>query len=202
MTKNEIRARARSYRRALSETEYRNRSQRIRSVLGTLDSLSSASVLHAYWPLVDRREIDLRPLLRTHLYEGGQLVLPIMSRSAGDEPMLEHRLLAQPSELEALEPNEWGVLEPTTGRSVDPEEADLILVPALAASPDGHRVGYGAGYYDRFLRDLDHAVPTICAVYSACVTRKIPADAHDVRVDALVTEQRVRRTATRGSRTS
>ena len=192
MTKDEIRARARAYRRALSETEYRNRSQRIRSLLGTLDSFSSASVLHAYWPLVDRREIDLRPLLRTHVEEGGQLVLPIMSRSAEDEPMLEHRLVEQPSDLEALEPNEWGVLEPTTGRPSDPDEADLILVPALAASPDGHRVGYGAGYYDRFLRELDHAVPTVCAVYAACVTRKIPAHAHDVRVDAIITEERVR----------
>lgn len=192
MTKDEIRARARAYRRALSETEYRNRSQRIRSVLGTLDSFSSASVLHAYWPLVNRREIDFRPLLRAHVEGGGQLVLPIMSRSAEDEPMLEHRLLEHLSDLESLQPNEWGVLEPTTGRSVDPNEADLILVPALAASPDGHRVGYGAGYYDRFLHQLDHAVPTICAVYSACVTRKIPADAHDVRMDAIVTEERVR----------
>ncbi|NLM53327.1 MAG: 5-formyltetrahydrofolate cyclo-ligase [Firmicutes bacterium] len=79
----------------------------------------------------------------------------------------------------------FGIKEPVSSRELDPADLDLIIVPGLAFSPQGYRVGYGGGYYDRFLARTDGVSVGVC--YSQFV-RPLPVDPWDVPVMYLCTE--------------
>lgn len=88
-----------------------------------------------------------------------------------------------------LEPGNFGVLEPTKQaiRLVDVDTIDLIIVPGLAFDRHGGRIGYGAGYYDRFFEKTPNA--TIVAVaYAEQMIGNVPMEAHDKRMPYIVTD--------------
>lgn len=91
---------------------------------------------------------------------------------------------------DALVPGAFGILEPQDGREVRPEKIDVFLVPGLAFTPDGRRLGYGGGYYDRVLGDARRAVGL---AFDRQIVDDLPTEAHDVRVHAVVTDERVLR---------
>jgi 5-formyltetrahydrofolate cyclo-ligase len=80
----------------------------------------------------------------------------------------------------------FGTHEPGSGPAVPPSAIDLVVAPALAADRRGFRVGYGGGYYDRFL--VKTRCPRAVAVYSACLLDRIVEDTHDIQMDYVVTE--------------
>jgi 5-formyltetrahydrofolate cyclo-ligase len=83
-----------------------------------------------------------------------------------------------------------GVREPDPGHSVaiPVEEIDLILVPGLAFTPHGHRLGRGGGYYDRLLARLPAGVPRIGVAFAAQVVERLPIEPHDATIDSLLCE--------------
>lgn len=85
--------------------------------------------------------------------------------------------------------NQWGIAEPLDGDPVAVEDLDAVIVPALGAARNGHRIGYGFGFYDEFLAET--SALKIVPVYDACVVEAVPVDPHDIRVDVLVTESNV-----------
>jgi 5-formyltetrahydrofolate cyclo-ligase len=87
--------------------------------------------------------------------------------------------------------NTLGVHEPRDGKSVSLEELDLIIVPALGAGRNGHRIGYGKGHYDEFLHALK--IPTIGLVFAPCLVDFVPAEDHDVPLSILVTDREILR---------
>lgn len=90
-----------------------------------------------------------------------------------------------------LNPGAFGILEPTKGEVLRPADLDIIIVPALALTESGKRLGYGGGYYDRFLARAGNAVP-IGVTYDAFVVADLPDEPHDQRVRWIVTERRAR----------
>lgn len=84
----------------------------------------------------------------------------------------------------------YGIMEP-------PEDADaffgnestLCIVPGLSFSPDGYRIGYGKGYYDRFLSEFKGVSIGLC--YDACLSENIPTDKYDKKVNYLITDKRI-----------
>jgi 5-formyltetrahydrofolate cyclo-ligase len=88
----------------------------------------------------------------------------------------------------------WGILEPDAARCppATPAEIDFILVPGLVFDPDGGRVGYGAGYYDRLLGAWPVPVPPlVAAAFDLQVVPAVPVLPADHRVDVVVTESRI-----------
>ena len=81
----------------------------------------------------------------------------------------------------------FGVLEPNTDKKTD-IIPDLIIVPALSADKNGFRLGYGKGYYDRFISNLKKSVPTLVPIFSELITENLPTEPHDKKVDVIVTE--------------
>ena len=89
--------------------------------------------------------------------------------------------------LDKLRPGALGIPEPVGDReSAGPGDIELALIPCVTATRDGRRLGHGAGYYDRFL--AQHHCRKLCLCYEALLSAELPTDAHDVRMDAVVTE--------------
>lgn len=82
-----------------------------------------------------------------------------------------------------------GMPIPTSGTRVHLTETDVVLVPAAAVDRDGHRLGWGKGYYDRFLKTLSPDTFVVAVVFDSDVVMEIPVEPHDVGVDVIVTER-------------
>lgn len=143
--------------------------------------LEPRDVVAAYWPIRD--ELDCRPVL-TRLMDSGQPVcLPVVM---GDEEPLELRMWEQGA---PLYPSGFGTLAP-------PDDAprgqpDIIIMPLLGYDRAGTRLGYGGGYYDRTLARMTKQPRLIGFAFAAQELDFIPREAHDVPLDAVVTEQGV-----------
>ncbi len=138
----------------------------------------AAAVISGFWPI--ESEIDVRPLLLALHDRGHKIALPVTPRRG--EAL--HFRLWTPGD--ALQPERFGTLRPT-GSPVTP---DCLLVPLLAFDRRGHRLGYGAGYYDRTLAELPGAFALGCA-YAVQEVPDVPAGPHDMRLDAVATERGV-----------
>lgn len=84
----------------------------------------------------------------------------------------------------------FGVLEPVEAAKITHKNIGLVLVPGIVFDKGGHRIGYGLGYYDRFLRKVPKAVKVGIA-FDFQVVERIPREMHDVPVDMIVTDKRV-----------
>jgi 5-formyltetrahydrofolate cyclo-ligase len=183
--KDALRARFRAARIALSEEDYAAHSAAVCERIAALPEIGDAETVHIYWPLVDRRELDTRPLIRRLDARGQRVVLPVVAAFDG-APRLRHVAFAGEGR---MRPNRWGILEPHETPEVDPSALGAVVVPAFGAGRDGHRIGHGRGFYDSFLAGID--APAVGAVFAGCLVERVPAEAHDVPLDVVVTEREV-----------
>lgn len=142
-----------------------------------------AAVVSAYWPF--RSEIDPRPLMQRLAALGCRIALPVTPKKGVAQPLRFH--LWTPGT--ALAPRSFGVHEP--GADAEEVRPDLLLVPLLAFDRHGGRLGYGAGHYDRTLEALreTRAVTAIGLAYAAQEVERLPIEAHDQPLDAILTER-------------
>ena len=151
-----------------------------------LDAFRRARVVLGYASFGS--ELDTRLLLQQVLAGGRTLVLPRVDREARRLGLHEVR------DLDAeLRPGTWGIPEPVPARCrlVAPAEIDFVLVPGLVFDPEGGRIGYGAGYYDRLLGAWPEPLPPlVAAAFELQVVPAVPVLATDRRVDLVVTESR------------
>lgn len=89
-----------------------------------------------------------------------------------------------------LEPGYFGILSPIEDEVLikDPSEIDLVVTPGVLFDERGYRIGYGAGFYDRFFSKLNAAVPRIGLGFSLQQTEEVPVDEFDIPIHALITE--------------
>ncbi len=134
-----------------------------------------------YWPI--RSEIDPRPVMET-LVEARDVCLPV---TVGYAPLIFRPW--QPG-LE-METDAFGVSVPATTDEVVPR---TLVIPMLAFSDAGHRLGYGAGHYDRTLAELRPAGPVtaIGFAYEGQRVDELPTEDTDQKLDAIVTEETIR----------
>lgn len=179
-----LRARFVSMRASWETADRALRSAAIVDRLLGLDELAHARTVLAFWPMIDRFEVDIRPAIEILHARGICVGLPVISGTAGSKTM-EFRPF---DGTEHLETGVFGTFQPGGGPSIPPREADLILVPALAVDPLGYRLGWGAGYYDRLLATVDR--PTVCPIFEACLVDSLVTETHDRAVALIVTEDR------------
>jgi len=166
------------WRLSLSESDWVEMSQKICAHLLLINQLTKASCVHVYWPMVAKREVDIRPVINV-LYESGcEVLLPVIQGKT-----LKHASYTGP---ESLVPGPFGVFEPTLNHLVPAPQPEAILVPALAIDASGNRIGYGKGFYDGFLHGMKAV--KIVPLFSRQVVEGIPNEPHDVPVDMVVTE--------------
>lgn len=184
VSKEEVRAQLRSRRAGISESDYYNLSAGIISVLKQQPEYTNARIIHCYVSMNERREVNTHPLLRTMLEEKKEVVVPSMDH---EKKALRHFTL---SSFNQLEPGKWGVLEPGEGgKPHNPSGFELVIVPMVGGDERGHRVGYGGGYYDRFLKKVQ--CPTIGLCFEQNIVSSLPAENYDVPLDKIITEERI-----------
>ena len=148
-TKAALRRAALARRHALAPTEVARRSEALREQLVSHFPLDRWRWLHVFLPLLAKHEPDTWPIIRQAWGGESELYLaaPVVQT---DGFSLKHYELTPKTPLLL---NRWGIPEPaaTPATEVAPAQLDAVLVPLLACDQRGHRVGYGGGFYDRFL---------------------------------------------------
>lgn len=180
--KREIRKKILAIRNGMSPAEIAVKSDSIVRELTGLRDFREASTLMVF--LSFGSEVLTDDLLRWGWEAGKRMVVPLCSPQ---DRRLTPCLLDSFAELGI---GRYGIREPKREniQPASPEEIDAILVPAVAFDRRGYRVGYGGGYYDRYLPKVPRAV-RIGAAFSCQIVAGVPADPYDVPVDRIVTEE-------------
>lgn len=146
MQKEELRKIYREKRAALGQSEM-SKLQDLLLIRFQQAPLPFITVLHRFLPAQGKHEVDTEPLANWLSFCNPGLVQLVPKVNTASN-QLQHYPLKDDT---ILILNEWGIPEPENGPEIDPEEIDLVLIPLLAFDKTGQRVGYGKGYYDRFL---------------------------------------------------
>lgn len=177
----------RATRRALPPASVAARSARIVEILAQLPPLQQARSVGLFWPRAAHGEVDLRPLDTALRERGVAVYYPFMDAKGQGAFSTGFRLVQH---VEQLQPRGRGFAEPAPdARTAAAGELDVVIVPALAASPDGHRLGFGSGFYDVTLPDFRPPALAVIVIFSFQLLGEIPALAHDVACDLIVTDQ-------------
>lgn len=184
--KQKIRKEILNIRQRMPSWQKRAYSRHIFKRLITMDIYKNSAAIMAYIDF--RNEVETMPLIEHCLSENKRVVVPVCIKE-------NHELLL--SELKdpqrELTPSTYGVPEPAPEylRPFPKEDLDLILVPAVAYDEQGFRIGYGAGYYDRFFGGLTRKVPSIGLAFELQIIDRVPTEPTDRPVDYIITEKRL-----------
>jgi 5-formyltetrahydrofolate cyclo-ligase len=188
MKKNELRNIYKAKRLDLSVAD-RNRYDDLMLIQFQSSEIDIPSIVMSYMPIQTLNEFDTQ-LITDYCYfkNPGQILLfPVVNETDGS---MEGRAVTDDT---AYQKNRLGVLEPVSGETIFPEEIDLVLVPLLAFDRRGFRVGYGKGYYDRFLLDCRDDVVKVGFSYFEPVERIVDMDKHDIKLDYCITPHEIYR---------
>lgn len=131
-------------------------------------------------------EIDTKPIIDRALEEGKEVYIPKVYKI--NKEMKAIRL----NSFEDLEKNFMGILEPKDDSNlIAKENIDLIIVPGAVFDLEGNRIGYGGGYYDRFLSNIKDKRNKIVLAYDLQIVGNIEAEEHDIKVDYIITNSRI-----------
>lgn len=132
-----------------------------------------------------RSEVDTFELLRYSILNKKTVVLPKVDEQNTSLTLYEIHTMAD------LAPGCYGILEPQAAedRSMPDAGIDLVIVPGVAFDEHCNRLGYGKGYYDRLLAHKN--APAVGLAYEEQMLLHIPADAHDIKMDKIITDKRV-----------
>jgi len=188
--KQKIREKLLMKRKGLSSYDYKSVNKQILHRLVHLDTFKKAQTIHIYLPIVKQKEVDTLPVIGSLLEKGKNVVVPI---TEFDRIALRHVAL---DNMKDLKTNRWGVPEPVQQIDIDIQELDLVIVPMVGGDMHGNRLGYGKGYYDSFLKEVN--CPKIGLLPETCLVDNIPVEEHDVPLDYLITEDRIIRARGQG----
>lgn len=158
-----------------------NKSLQIQERLLDLPEIQHAGVVMLYYPLP--QEADCLGAARKLLADGKKIVFP---------KVVANKIVpVAVKDLRKMRKGTMDVMEPAKGKKIDSKEIDVVVVPGVAFDLRGHRLGFGGGHYDRFLKSVRKDCAKIGLAFELQLLEKLPAEAHDVRMDAVVTEKRV-----------
>jgi 5-formyltetrahydrofolate cyclo-ligase len=181
--KEELRQQLLDQRKSISEPKFYGASADIVEELKEQKEYRNAETIHCYVSMNERREVETRVLIKEMIEKGKDVVVPVTNFESGT---LTHIRLKSFSDLEE---NKWGVLEPKKGEEVTPEKMDLVIVPMVGGDEQCNRIGYGEGFYDRFLKDV--RCPKIGLSFDITIVKQLPTENFDISLDKIITEKRI-----------
>ncbi|MFO0736945.1 MAG: 5-formyltetrahydrofolate cyclo-ligase [Labilithrix sp.] len=182
--KAELRKRMRGVRKTAPLEACAERSWKIVAALEALPEVAAARSVALFWPIEARHEVDLRALDASLRARGAKVAYPAIDAETDE---MTFRFVPDVTQMEELG---YGFMEPPPD-APHATELDVVIVPAIAVDPTGHRIGYGAGYYDRTLPRYAPPAVTIAVIYDWQLVAEVPFTPTDVRVAKVVTDTRV-----------
>ncbi|UCH49783.1 MAG: 5-formyltetrahydrofolate cyclo-ligase [Betaproteobacteria bacterium] len=182
-TKKATRRRVLALRDALTSEERNSKSTAINERLLALPAFADAETVAAYASFAT--EFDTGPFLKQVLARNKRLVLPRVDR---DSKRIQFHFVCNLDG--ALVPGPWGIREPdpTQCGVADTGEIDFMLVPGVAFTPGCARLGYGGGFYDAAIEETRTDCAKIAAAFAVQIVKDLPLEAHDQKVDLVITE--------------
>lgn len=178
--KAELRTRILRGRNSISRAQWRHNSDAIcDTILNSFEYRNSENI-HCYISMNDRFEVDTHLLIKHLIKDGKQVIVPVANFKSGE---LSHSYLHS---FDTLKANKWGVLEPIEVKPAEISSIDLILLPLLGVDRKGNRLGYGKGFYDRFLSQI--SIPTFGLIFDDFILDEIPTENFDIPLYGFISE--------------
>lgn len=151
--------------------------------------LTNVKVLHSFIPMENTREPNTRIIIykATEQYPSIKISVPKINVHTVE---IDNYYYEQPGQLKA---NAWGIPEPQYGEPTNTEDIDMVLVPMLIADQNGHRVGYGKGFYDKFLATCKASCIPVGLCFYEPISRIDDINALDMPLKFCVTPSQVHR---------
>ncbi len=187
LTKKALREEWLTHRLNLSEPEKNNRSFQIQDLIISSISFSSAEYIHIFLPVHAKCEVRTWSVIQylQEKYPRVSLSVPKINsiqNKTMDSIEIERQTLYQQ--------NKWGINEPASGRVIRPEDIDIIFLPLITFDQQGHRLGYGGGFYDRYLQNCQKALKIGLSYFEPI--EKIPEiNDYDIKMDLCITPGQV-----------
>jgi len=175
MDKQALRKEIREKKRAMTEAEIVSKSEALGALFAASEAYTQAKTIYGYLPY--NQEVRTVAMLQRALDEGKRVAVP---KCYGDEMKFIYL-----DDLSQVEKGYCGIPEPIADEPVAHDETALVLMPGLAFDPQGHRMGYGGGFYDKFLeKEPNH--PTLALCYDFQMFDHLETEAHDIPVDTVI----------------
>ncbi|WP_374724591.1 5-formyltetrahydrofolate cyclo-ligase [Calidifontibacillus erzurumensis] len=183
MNKTEIRKRILSKLKALPHPTYVEWSNQIAVKLYNLETWKSSDTIAI--TISRGKEVDTKSIIEKAWQEGKRIVVP---KCKPETKEMTFRILESFDQLEVVY---YGLEEPKESitKAVSTDEIDAVIVPGVVFNLDGYRIGYGGGYYDRFLTNYNGC--TIALAFEMQLVSQIPVEDHDIPVQTIITNERV-----------
>ena len=174
-TKTELRNSIRAKKRAMTEEEIVSRSEALAQQFYASEAYKNAKTIYGYMPY--NQEVRTVAMLEQALKDGKRVAIP---KCYGDT--MKFIFI---DDLSKVEKGYANIPEPIADDPVADDKTALVLMPGLAFDPEGHRIGYGGGFYDKFLEaEPDH--PTLALCYAFQMLPHLETEAHDIPVDYVL----------------
>ncbi len=180
--KSQLRKELLKTRNSLSESDWSKKSAQIITQLKSIKQFEEAEIIHCYISMNQRKEVDTQLLIQEMLSQKKKVLVPVTDFEKMQLNTVEI------NSFDDLSTNKWGVLEPKSLVQTA-LKADLVIVPLLAADLKFNRLGYGKGFYDRFLKSEKSTKAGL--LFEDFLLPEIPVEAFDEKLDILITEKSV-----------
>lgn len=175
MDKQALRCQIREKKRAMTEEQILSASQRLGTLFAQSPLYRQAKTIYGYLPY--NQEVRTVPMLQRALQEGKRVAVP---KVYGDEMRFIYL-----EDLSAVEKGYAGIPEPVADGPVADDPTALVLMPGLAFDHEGHRIGYGGGFYDKFLaQEPNHHTLALC--YDFQMMEHLDTEEFDIPVDCVL----------------
>lgn len=175
MDKKQLRKQIRELKKAMTEEQICRSSEKLGELFAAMEVYKNAKTIYGYLPY--NQEVRTVPILERALAEGKKVAVP---KVYGDEMRFIYI-----TDMSGLEKSEMGIPEPVADEPVADDPHALVLMPGVAFDKDGHRIGYGGGFYDKFLaREPEH--PTVALCYDFQVLPHLETEEFDIPVDRVL----------------
>ena len=182
--KKELRLKYKRLRELLTPEEIEEGSLEIANNLINLP-IWEKEYFHIFLSISEKREVDTQAIL--HILQGKDKNV-VLSKANFEEGSLTNYLLTDST---VIKVNQWGIPEPVDGIEIPPSKVDVVLIPLLIFDEEGNRIGYGKGFYDRFLTQCKPEVVKVGLSFFSAEEALFETEPHDVPLDYCVTPEKI-----------